>query len=266
MAKVLAIAGMHRSGTSLTANWLHNCGLNMGQNLMKPAFANKKGHFEDWEIVNIHETDLREKGLHTTGLRTKNRQIFLLSDMSEKKLLGYIKKRSVEKQWAWKEPRGTLYLESWKKNILKMRCLAVYRPYNEVVNSLVRRTHYTIFKTKIFRFKNRLLLQAIYPLYIRREINNYAISWIKYNQSILNYKKKYPKDCLLFSINDIKNKNAEVFKIIQDWYNFDLTYYNFYEIYDKKLFNDTVNTFSYSNKLLNMLKSTSNELEQECII
>ena len=47
MNKVLVILGMHRSGTSLVANWLHDCGLHVGDRLLEGTFANEKGYFED---------------------------------------------------------------------------------------------------------------------------------------------------------------------------------------------------------------------------
>ena len=176
MSKVLAIAGMHRSGTSLTANWLYNCGLHLGDNLMNGAFGNIKGHFEDWEIVNIHENDLKEKGLYTTGLRLKNESVFVLNNNTKKVLKDYIKRKEKVKEWGWKEPRGTLYLDSWKELLPGMKCIAVYRHYGDVIDSLRRRIHHSIFKTKIYRKTNRTILKIIYPLYIYIEIKNYANS------------------------------------------------------------------------------------------
>jgi hypothetical protein len=51
MSKVLCIAGMHRSGTSLVTSWLQRCGLQIddGQ-LLAANTGNPTGHFEDIEF------------------------------------------------------------------------------------------------------------------------------------------------------------------------------------------------------------------------
>jgi hypothetical protein len=78
MGNVLTIAGMHRSGTSLTAMWLSACGLDIGADLMSGQFDNPKGHFEDLELVKLHENDLQQKGLKSHGLHLKHVNDFVL--------------------------------------------------------------------------------------------------------------------------------------------------------------------------------------------
>ena len=53
--KVLIVAGMHRSGTSVIAQWLQRCGLCLGENLLGPAIGNNEGHFEDTDFVFLHD-------------------------------------------------------------------------------------------------------------------------------------------------------------------------------------------------------------------
>ena len=55
--KVFFLAGMHRSGTSLTAMWLQKCGFQLGDNLLSGAWDNKYGHFEDKDFN--HQTNPR---------------------------------------------------------------------------------------------------------------------------------------------------------------------------------------------------------------
>ena len=43
----LIIAGMHRSGTSLTASLFQSLGVNIGEKLLGPELGNIRGHFED---------------------------------------------------------------------------------------------------------------------------------------------------------------------------------------------------------------------------
>ena len=51
---------MHRSGTSLTSNWLHQCGLFLGENLIGPDIGNKFGHFENEDFLHLHVQTLRQ--------------------------------------------------------------------------------------------------------------------------------------------------------------------------------------------------------------
>ena len=52
--KVVIILGMHRSGTSVTANWLNLCGLNLGDELYGASKFNKNGYYEDIEFLELH--------------------------------------------------------------------------------------------------------------------------------------------------------------------------------------------------------------------
>ena len=52
---VFIIAGMHRSGTSLTAALLQNVGVDIGQRLMGASYSNSKGHFENLDFVEFHD-------------------------------------------------------------------------------------------------------------------------------------------------------------------------------------------------------------------
>ncbi|HVX29275.1 MAG TPA: hypothetical protein VHA53_02260, partial [Nitrolancea sp.] len=76
-SKVLVVAGMHRSGTSLTANWLAQCGLDVGQDLLAGLPDNPTGHFEDRSFVYLHIDMLADNGsdhLVTPGQQLTSRE------------------------------------------------------------------------------------------------------------------------------------------------------------------------------------------------
>jgi hypothetical protein len=59
---------MHRSGTSLFANWMNKCGLEMGQESLIPAdFWNKNGHYEDKTIVEFHSSIIKSSFRKSRG-------------------------------------------------------------------------------------------------------------------------------------------------------------------------------------------------------
>ena len=57
---IVAILGMHRSGTSLVGQMLHAMGVPMGSNLVVANEYNERGYYEDNVVVRIHDKLLRE--------------------------------------------------------------------------------------------------------------------------------------------------------------------------------------------------------------
>ncbi|QJX01931.1 hypothetical protein HML84_06000 [Alcanivorax sp. IO_7] len=56
------IAGMHRSGTSLTASLLKDAGVDIGDDLLPPAPDNQRGFFEDRGFQEFHEQVMAKGG------------------------------------------------------------------------------------------------------------------------------------------------------------------------------------------------------------
>ena len=107
--KIVAILGMHRSGTSVLANWLQQCGLFIGDDLMQGATGNEKGHFEDMDFVRFHESVLKEKGLPASGLCMHNVHTLPVERIQEFKNI-ITRKSSNHKSWAWNDPRTCLFI------------------------------------------------------------------------------------------------------------------------------------------------------------
>src|SRR5882757_9916703 len=107
--RLLIIAGMHRSGTSMVTQWLYKCGLNIGEDLMVPNSGNQQGYFEDNDFVGLHETLLSLEDLPHTGLTDQPlplippERLLIIS-----RLLNY--KSHLNNQWGWKDPRTCLFL------------------------------------------------------------------------------------------------------------------------------------------------------------
>ena len=60
---------MHRSGTSMLASWLHHCGLNLCERLLGSGVGNLRGHFEDWDFIELTEQMLKQVRIRSGGLR-----------------------------------------------------------------------------------------------------------------------------------------------------------------------------------------------------
>lgn len=208
MSKVLCITGMHRSGTSLTASWVQECGLQIHNGrLMGAGVGNKLGHFEDVDFVKLHskyvlKTWPGSKNWIVKGSRRMDsltRQSFLreATDLTGARNDKYA-------FWGWKDPRTVLFLDLWKELIPDLKCLLVWRDARDVVDSLVRRSK----KSK----------HAIDKINTLRSV----VVWRYYNQQILDYFYRYPNDTIVVNIRDIIRSDKEVVQAIVSKLGFDL--------------------------------------------
>lgn len=171
-APSLVIAGMHRSGTSLTTSLLAGAGLHVGDALMGPSAGNIRGHFEDLEFVHLHEHILAVNGLSREGY-TCHEPIPVPPRLRTEAATMLDHRRRPGRAWGWKDPRTTLFLDFWANLIPEARFLFVVRPPWEVVDSLFRRGD------DVFAFKPRLAVDL----------------WVSYNSRILDFVRRHRDRC-----------------------------------------------------------------------
>lgn len=222
MSKTLCIAGMHRSGTSLTAHWLHKNGLFIGDELLGKASTNQKGHFEDTAFLDLHISLLETQKLHRSGLFLPKDYNLLWDKDHRKKAQHLVQKRALQHdQWGWKEPRSTLYLREWKTIIPKLKVLALYRHPLSVVNSLyVRLKRNKWYKTRN-PFKKALWYFDI-DCNPRKWHKIFEDTYNRYNQEILDFQSSYPNDIILVNLDDLKQNSLKLLKFME--HNFDLEF------------------------------------------
>jgi hypothetical protein len=190
-------------------------------------------------LVKLHENDLQQKGLKSHGLHLKNVNDFVLEKKSIEKARVLLEQKSALKQWGWKEPRSTLYLQSWKKLIPNLKVVAVFRPYHQVVRSLVNRTIYSFLKTDKYSLKSRLLHLSVFPVYLYEEKKKYLDAWVRYNRSILAFKNKYPDDILIIPLNTLINKDEIIIDKINAKFGIDLNYVPIKNVFEQNLMSST---------------------------
>lgn len=179
---VFVITGMHRSGTSLTASLLQKIGVDIGQNLVGPAYGNVKGHFENVDFVAFHKAVLQSQGIDELGC-TLQAEIPIREEFVEqaRSIIGRNQRDSL---WGWKDPRTTLFLEFWQDLLPEAKFICVYRTPWEVVDSLYRRA-------------TDLSLIARPEMAVKM--------WIHYNQKVLNFAQEHPDRCLLVNVYTVGN-------------------------------------------------------------
>jgi len=219
MSKVICITGMHRSGTSLTASWLEQCGLTIHDgNLAEPYVGNPKGHFEDKDFVDLHSSIINRNVRTAWGWKTTTARslVFSEDDQREAKTLVQRRNRKFSK-WGWKDPRTVDFLGAWKALLPDLKVIMVWRPYAETLQSLIRRS--------------RLTQMAFFKI----TIIDATRFWLRYNTIIANYKQKFPNDTLVFSLNQILAHNQKVLSGINEKFNIGLNYAPISTVFDDKI-------------------------------
>lgn len=191
-SSVLVIAGMHRSGTSLTTSLLQSAGLHIGRNLLGSERGNEKGHFENIDFLKLHEAILRSQGISHEGWTLQENISVEEQFVAQAKEI--VTKNAVSSIWGWKEPRTTLFLEFWADLLPEANFLLVYRNPWDVVDSLYRRSDQT------FQQEPELAVKF----------------WLHYNQKIINFYNYFSRRCLLANIQGIIQEPAQYVDVIND--------------------------------------------------
>ena len=144
----ICIIGMHRSGTSMVARLLRQCGLYLGpdDHLLGPDHANPAGHFEHTGILKINEAILRRfdgSWDFPLSLAAGWEQAPQLEDLraEARSLVGSFSDQSL---WGWKEPRTTILLPFWKSLVPCLRFVVCVRSPLDVAMSLAKRNQMPI--------------------------------------------------------------------------------------------------------------------------
>lgn len=244
---VLIIIGMHRSGTSLIASWLYACGLNIGENLAGNAIGNIKGQYEDIDFLKLHEQILKTNGL---TYKISNQKIDTKNWI--KPMQDLIFKKNINAQWGWKEPRTCLFLKEYHHVLPESKSLIIYRHYNDVVDSLVRR-----FIKKETKSQRKNKLAKYFNIYVKYKYfkkytgNEWLKIWIRYNNEILNYiSLKEKSNYIITDLDDLIQNDREVYNILTKQFNLKLNNIPFSDVYEKTLISKTNYPYHFSRKLL----------------
>ena len=175
--RTVCIAGMHRSGTSLMANYFQHCGIPMGDDLVGPGVGNRLGHFEDRDFLEFHKQLLVD---NRTNMFVPRKPVFVSQQRRVEARALLARKSSQHPVWGWKEPRTSLFLDLWADLHNGLRFVFMYREPLVVVESLYRQM-----KIKYLYGAPWLAVQ----------------SWIHYNEQLLDFHARQPRRCVFVNIN-----------------------------------------------------------------
>jgi len=152
-SKAIAVLGMHRSGTSVTARVVQLLGAYLGEesDLMPTLPDNPAGYWERTDIWDIHERTLQR--LNTSWDTSfdlphgwhRSPEVAPLRE----ELVDLVKTKFMHQRlWAWKDPRTVILFPLWKDVLAELGiafgCLLVARNPLDVAKSLERRDGFSI--------------------------------------------------------------------------------------------------------------------------
>lgn len=249
--KVLVITGMHRSGTSLITQWLHKCGLHLGEQFLGAGIGNTDGHFEDLDFVEAHRQILLK--LSGSGDGTIEKPICSIGAEQENALRTLVQeKQAAQAQWGWKDPRTCLFLRTYRELIPDAKYLVILRDYRSVVSSLVSRHH----KKTDLKYAAKGGIQQLIWKYFRRELRkkkllqeyteSYLKTWILYNREIQQHLLLQPAGSyLVVDHTRLSAINEAVFNHLTKEWQLDLNYHAFTKVYKEKLLSDVWDVAPY---------------------
>jgi hypothetical protein len=272
--KILIIAGMHRSGTSLITSWLNKCGLQLGENMLGANNSNQEGHFEDFEFLKLHEEILSDNHLPSSGLTEEHNIDISVYHREKLKSIIKIKNRLYE-EWGWKDPRTCLFLDTYKELLPNARYLIIIRDYRAVVSSLLKRD----FKDVDQKYMSRKYLSRLVWVNFRRKqrlkafynskAEYYLKVWIAYNEEILKSVENLPHDSyLVLSYSLLNSEDARICNYLQQNWHLSLKYFNFKEVYKENLINEPIDTDSYivNKSLISKATQLENNLKNYMVL
>ncbi len=163
--KIVVILGVHRSGTSLAANFSHALGVEFGQDLLPADARNAKGYWESRTIRKIQDQILAK-----LNCQWHNPPLFFPSNWQHRpdieklksELLELVRSESgkTEGLWGFKDPRTAILLPMWQEifdelDLEPCYLLSVRNPAS-VAASLKKRDRIDVYQSQALWLKTNL--------------------------------------------------------------------------------------------------------------
>ena len=133
-ARVIAVLGMHRSGTSALTGSLEQHGLFVGR-VSTRNVHNAKGNRESSEVVELNEDVLQSSG----GAWHTPPAVVTWSAEHQQRARDLLAEHAGQPLWGFKDPRTVLTLGGWRELAPDLERVGVFRHPLQVARSLQRR-------------------------------------------------------------------------------------------------------------------------------
>lgn len=193
---VVAVAGMHRSGTSMFAGYLHHAGISMGERLHVDLVTNPYGHYEDLDFLELQRGELARAFDGEDYLVAKSFTPSRAFLDGAARLAARNRERHEGHPWGWKDPRTTLFLEQWKELLPELRVVALVRSPRAVLSSLCRR------------------LRAYFSLSRKDHLLR---TYAHYNRCLDAYLDRHPRSAIVLSLEQLVADPETKLAALSEW-------------------------------------------------
>lgn len=172
----------------MTMQALCKAGVHIGDNLIGPNPFNVDGHFENTQIVALHDKQLAETNCDwlATDFAFSDRPVF--SSKTKSTASSIVSSLSQQPVWGFKDPRSSLFLWDWQQQIPNVFVVVVFRHYLSCIQSMrIRAARELALNPSITNVEAKLWQRPSTGLQ----------SWITYNQQLLAFCQSNPKSVLL---------------------------------------------------------------------
>lgn len=201
--RILAITGMHRSGTSLVAEYLQACGLFIGDRLRDGGeleCGSRAGHHEDLAFMSFGDRALQAAGVGP--FPADGCALPICGDrIDRERAEALFSERTQHRQWGWKDPRTCLMLDFWHQQHTDLSYLFMIRDPVEAVSSLVRRNR-----------DRHIVDQPVLGLK----------TWLIYNGEILRFYRSHAPNCFVLEFDSLTNPDDDVIGRVAETFDFNL--------------------------------------------
>lgn len=153
--RVIAVLGMHRSGTSALVGSLQQRGLFLGRHSKRNPY-NPRGNRENPDVVRLNEDILKHSG---GSWRAPPATVEWVPDHVEH-ARGILGEHAGRPLWGFKDPRTLLTLDGWLRLVPDLEFVGVFRHPARVARSLAGRPKLQVEDpVELWRFHNARLLE-----------------------------------------------------------------------------------------------------------
>jgi GT2 family glycosyltransferase len=191
---VVTVAGMHRSGTSLTARLVAALGVSMGSRFLAGDANNPHGYFEDLEFHDLerqmlnHACKRGDGGWPDWGWTESERLDTAVLSRYADRAAELVARRhaGATGPWGWKNPRTTLLLDFWLDLVPDIRYVLAFRAPWDTVDSILR------LGSRVFDSRPDYAIRA----------------WAFYNRRLLDFHERHPERCMLVAAAEVARAPA----------------------------------------------------------
>lgn len=202
----------------MVSEYLSKCGVFLGERLLGANASNPHGHFEDRDVMDLHNSILHDSG---EDWKLARRIVPKVTDNNFNRLSNFVERRNfTQPLWGFKDPRVCHFMPLWKSVVPDAKAVIVFRNPIACVNSLHKRHGYDA---------GRNLASKIAEFY---RVPDLAVKiWIASNEALADFAESHPEASMVLSHQSITEGFPLAEEINRRWH-LDLKPVNIQDVQD----------------------------------